>query len=162
MSSPCTACQKVNTASKSTILFFFFFPSNLIEDCILFKESENDLGDSVLDKNMPATEWLTSVSFTCIQTWLFKWLSHKLGHTPLFVFDVFQMDRNYSVFSAGQLGDAIFLLNEQPSISYINEYKLLSVSHLKGKCSFYLLGILFVLGIRWYLWNQYVIWYQCI
>lgn len=105
---------------------------------------------------------LKTASLIWIQTWIFKCLSHKLGCTPLFSFDVFQMDGNYLVFSAGQLGDTTFLLNVQHHISYISEYKPFSVSHLKWECSFYLLGILFVLGICWYLWNQYAIWYQCI
>lgn len=68
---------------------------------------------------MPATDRLTSVSFTCIQTWIFKRLSYKLGCTPLFSFEAFQMDVNYFVFSAGQLGD-IFLLDVQHNISYIS------------------------------------------
>lgn len=161
MSSPCRACQRVNTASKSTFIIFFF-PSTLPEDSVLFKESENDFRDAVLEKIMPATDWLRTVRSTCIPTWIFKWLSHKLQCAPLFSLDFFQMDGNYFVFSSGQLGDAIFFLNVQHNISYTNEHKLLSISHLKWKCSFYLLGILFVLGIHWYLWNQNVIWYQSI
>lgn len=104
---------------KEHYCFLFFFPSRLNEDCVLFKESENDLGD-ILEKIMPATDWLASVNFTCIQTWIFKWLSHKLGVISLFSFDVSQMVQNYFMFSAGQMGHANFLLNVQHNISYIN------------------------------------------